>query len=344
MTTATQHPTPAHPSRDDRPDLNTRLIAEFIAVSPSSESTKLRYATQIGEFREWLAHPQTERTGSTALLAARRADIVRFIAYLASGDRYAAPRTVPDRSRVLSDSARKNYMSALHSFYKHLVTLELADKNPTEDVARPRVRVRPGVRLTAVELRRFLDAPGSPRDRVQAYLLAYTGCRLNEIRCLRWSDVDFNEGTLMVLGKRDKYRVVDIHSRLVPELRRWRMYQDARAERDPRVAQARSNPDADFVLLSRTGQQLSASAICKQIKRRATVAGLYVKSPKHGECRSAVSPHVLRRTLASLLLNDGHHLDAVADVLGHESVDTTRKHYAFSSNARRRATIEGLRI
>lgn len=344
MTIAKHNPFPSHPSRDERPDPNARLIAEFIAVSPSSESTKHRYATQIGEFRNWLSHPQNERSGSTSLLKARRPDIARFIAYLASGDRYAAPSTVPDPSRVLSDSARKNYMSALHSFYKHLLTLELVDKNPTEGVTRPRVRVRPGMRLTAAELRRFLDAPGSPRDRIQAYLLAYTGCRLNEIRCLRWCNVDFDEGTLLVLGKRDKYRAVDIHSRLLPELRRWRMYQDARAERDPRVAQARSNPDTDFVLLSRTGKQLSASAICKQIKRRATVAGLYVKSPKHGECRSAVSPHVLRRTLASLLLNDGHHLDAVADVLGHESVDTTRKHYAFSSNARRRATIEGLHI
>lgn len=59
----------------------------------------------------------------------------------------------------------------------------------------------------------------------------------------------------------------------------------------------------------------------------------------HGECRSQVSPHVLRRTFATLQLNDGQPLDAVADVLGHESVDTTRKHYAFSSNERRRATI-----
>ncbi len=74
------------------------------------------------------------------------------------------------------------------------------------------------------------------------------------------------------------------------------------------------------------------------VKRRATRAGLYVEEPMHGECRSRVSPHVLRRTFATLQLNDGQPLDAVADVLGHESVDT-REHYAFSSNERRRATI-----
>jgi site-specific recombinase XerD len=331
-------------SRDAMPDANARLIAEFIALSESTAHTRHRYATQVGEFAAWLAHPSTERTGSVALPKARRADVIRFLAYLASGARYAAPPTVRDRSVVLSDSARKNYLSALHSFYEHLISLELVDRNPSQGVKRPRVRVKPGLRLTAAELRRFLDAPGSPRDQVQAYLLAYTAARLNEIRCLRWRDLDFESGTLMLTGKGDKCRPVDIHPRLMPELRRWHLHEQARAERDAAVRLARTNPETDFVLLSRSGNQLSASAICKQIKRRATIAGLYVKTPKHGECRSAVSPHVLRRTFATLLLNDGHHLDAVADVLGHESVDTTRKHYAFSSNARRRATIEGLNV
>jgi integrase len=189
-----------------------------------------------------------------------------------------------------------------------------------------------------------VDAPGTPRERIVAYLLAYTACRLDEIRSLRWRDVDFEAATLLIHGKGDKYRVLDIHPHLMPELRRWRLRQDHLAGRDERLRLRRDNPDTDFVLVTRTAMQLSHSAIAKQIKRRATVAGLCVQSPRHKECRSAVSPHVLRRTFATLLLNDGHHLDAVADVLGHESVDTTRKHYAFTSNARRRATIEGFHV
>jgi len=98
------------------------------------------------------------------------------------------------------------------------------------------------------------------------------------------------------------------------------------------------------VLLSRTGRQLAPGAIAKQLKRRAARAGLYELEGKHREHRSRVSPHALRRTFATLLLNDGHHLDAVADVLGHSSVDTTRNHYAFSSNARRRRTIEAFDV
>jgi len=336
------NPNPA--ARGEMPERDRLLIGEYFAQSPSSNHTKHRYATQLGEFAAWLAHERTARRSAGGLLGVRRPDVVRFVAYLGGGDRYAAPSTVLDRAAVLSESARKNYLSALKSFYDYLLLVELVEKDPTHGVKRPKVRPRPGMRLTTAELRRFLDAPGSPRDRVQAYLLAFTACRVNEVRCLRWRDVDFDAGTLLVHGKRDKFRVLDIHPRLMPELRRWRNRQDAHAERDGALRAVRADPERDFVLVSRNGLQLSASAISKQVKRRATIAELYVKQSKHNECRSAISPHVLRRTFATTLLNDGHHLDAVADVLGHESVDTTRKHYAFSSNARRRATIEGFDV
>jgi len=111
-----------------------------------------------------------------------------------------------------------------------------------------------------------------------------------------------------------------------------------------RIRAIRANPDTDFVLVTTRGKQLAPSAIFKQLKRRASLAGLYALEPAHREYRSEISPHALRRTFATLLLNDGHHIDAVADVLGHSSIDTTRKHYAFSSNARRKATIEAFDV
>jgi hypothetical protein len=64
-----------------------------------------------------------------------------------------------------------------------------------------------------------------------------------------------------------------------------------------------------------------------------------VRIADDGTVTSAVSPHALRRTFATILLDQGHHIDAIADVLGHASIDATRQHYAFASTARRRATI-----
>ena len=76
----------------------------------------------------------------------------------------------------------------------------------------------------------------------------------------------------------------------------------------------------------------------------APVEPLVVLGMAHKEWRSEVTPHTLRRTFATILLNSGNPLDAVADVLGHESVDTTRRHYAFASDERRRQTIHSFEV
>lgn len=315
------------------------LITEFCVQADVTEATRIKYRTHLAEFSRWLQHPQTIATYCPGLATATQANVVRFMAYLLVGDRYAASAYCKPRT-ALAASSRKSVLGSLHAFYRYLVYVGLADRNPADGLPRPKQKPRPGLHLTADELRRLLDVRGSARERIQVYLLAYTAARAGEIRNLRWQDVDLAARTLALRTKGDRHRVVDIHPRLMSELRRWFLYVDHLAERNPALRAAMSDPDRDFVLLTRSGRQLSPSTIYKQLKRRAVRACLYELEPGHREHRSLVSPHTLRRTFATLLLNDGHHLDAVADVLGHESVDTTRKHYAFSSNARRRATIE----
>jgi len=326
----------------DCPD--RELIAEFIAQADVAKSTRVVYRAHLTEFGTWLAHPRTHRgAGPGSLLQARRADVARFMAYLQSGDRYAAAKS-PRHAKDPSPSTRKTFLASLRKLYRYLLTVELVDVDPTYGIDRPKVRTRPGLTLTAEQVRQLLDAEGTPRDRVQVYLLTFTAARTNEIRGLRWRDVNLDERVIGLHGKGDKYRTIDIHPRLMPELRRYRIWQQAQAEMNGAIRGALKEPETAFVLLSRTGRQLSGTAIYKQLMRRASLAGLFPLEMQHREHRSQVSPHALRRTFATLLLNEGHHIDAVADVLGHESVDTTRKHYAFSSNERRRTTIEGFDV
>jgi integrase len=149
----------------------------------------------------------------------------------------------------------------------------------------------------------------------------------------------------MLHGKGDKHRVISIHPRLMPELRRWYLGQEIDAIKHPKMTEARSNEETNFVLMTRNGNPPRSNGIAQQLKNRAVKAGLHVLEPsKRGNGRSRITPHSLRRTFATLLLNDGHHLDAVADVLGHVNLDTTRKHYAFSSSERMRATVEGFTV
>ncbi len=324
------------------PDQN--LIAEFIAQAEVAARTKDVYRAHLREFAAWLVHARTRRSSASAgLLDARRPDVARFMAYLQSGDRYAAAKS-PRHAKLPSPSTRKTFLASLRKFYRYLATVELVDADPTYGIDRPKVRTRPGLTLTAEQVRMLLDAKGTARDTAQIYLLAFTAARTNELRCLRWQDVNLDERVLTLHGKNDKYRIIDIHPRLAPELRRYRLWQTREAERNPQLREALSRPETAFVLLTRSGAQLCPNAIYKQLKRRAAKAGLFALDSQHREWRSEVSPHALRRTFATLLLNEGHHLDAVADVLGHESVDTTRKHYAFSSSERRRSTIEGFNV
>jgi len=189
-------------------------------------------------------------------------------------------------------------------------------------------------------VRALLDVlGGSQRERIQTFLLVYTAARTGELRRLRWSDIDFVHSTITLVGKRGKVRVVDVHPHLMAALRRWYLYQDHEAERNVALRRAKGDPATDFVLLTRTGKPVAKTVIAEQLKRRAVRAGVRVRITPTGEAATAVSPHALRRTFATILLDEGHHIDAIADVLGHSSIDTTRTHYAFASNARRRATI-----
>lgn len=321
---------------------NAALIDEFIAQAEVSERTRVKYRPHLLEFERWYRQAAGS-AGTGMLIDVRTGDVSRFMAYLRSGDRFA--RSGNHRAVAApAASTRKNILASLGSFYRYLTAVEVVTASPVSGVAAPKVNSKPGLCLTADDVRALLAVRGQPRERVQVFLLTFTGAREHEIRTLRWQDVDLQNQTLIVRGKGDKYRVIDIHPRLMSELRRWYLHQEDLAERNEAIRVAKSNPETDYVLMTRLGKPLSHSTIIKQLKRRAAKAGLYLHERPDGENVSAVHPHALRRTFGTLLLNDGHHLDAVADVLGHASVDTTRKHYAFSSNERRRETIHGFKV
>ncbi len=335
-------PRPTRP-HTDMPDDSRDLIDVILAEVEAADPTRVKYRAQLEEFARWLGDPRSvsdagERDGS--LRHATIGDVQRFMAYLRTAPRFAAPAATA--AGTLAPSTRKNYLSSLRSFYRYVHATRIVDHDPTIGVRTPKVRTKPGFRLDADELERLLDTPGSARERIQAYLMVFTAARAGELCALRWSDIDFPRQSIALHGKDGSHHTVDIHPRLMNELRRWYIHQQAHATTNPALKRALEDPECSFVLLSRTGRPLTPSAVCKQLKRRAAHAGLHALDPAHGEHRSLVSPHAIRRSVATLLLNTGHPLDAVADVLGHSRVDTTRKHYAFSSNHRRRTTIHSI--
>ena len=322
---------PIHQSDQD-------LVDEFVAQSNVATSTRYKYRVQLAEFARWLAIIRADDKHAH-LLATTPRDVARFMAYLETEDRFAA-RTVEQRTRALSASSRKSYLASIHSLYRYLVSMNVLTVDPSRAIRAPRVTLKRGLHLTEDELRVLLDAHGSARERIVTYLLAFTAARSGELRDLRWQDVDLEQRVIRLRGKRDKIRYVDIHPRLMVELRRWLIHQWSDADRYPAIRAAKADPETDLVLLTRNGTPVPPASIAKQIKARAARAGLHARDPEQSPYNASdVSPHALRRTFATILLNQGHPIDAVADVLGHASLDTTRSHYAFSNDARRRATI-----
>ena len=321
-------------------DASKLLIAEFAEQADVTATTRMKYRAHLTELLAWLNHATTrnDNSGPVQLVDVSPGDLHRYMAYLRGKDRYAA--VVHHRVRgELSASARKNHLSSIHSFFRYLRDVRVIANDPSTSIKAPRIPRRPGISLTTDEVRRILDAPGTPRERIQAYLLAYTAARTEEIQHLRWHDIDFTKATITIHGKYDKLRIIDIHPRLMSELRRWYIYQEDDADRNPAIRAAKSDPEHDLVLLTRLGNPVPKGLIARQLKNRAARADVHVRENGGRDNRSAVSPHALRRTFATLLLDQGHHIDAIADVLGRASVDTTRQHYAYGSDARRRATL-----
>lgn len=327
------------------------LIAEFAGAVNLAQTTRHKYERCIWEFKDFLAGWRIE-----SVRDAHRRDVRRFIQWL-SGDETASPLLVPalpehgrraPRNPPLSASTCKGHLSALRAFYRFCLDNELGLRHhdPTVNLRAPRVVHRPGLTLTADELQRLLDAPGSERDRIQAYLFVFTAQRAGALRELRWRDVRWEEQELVFSGKGDKLNVVSIHDELLGALSRWWRIVRDEAETNALVASALNDDQTAYVLLTRNGRPVTVQTLGKQVKWRAARCGLRLHNNGgvHYENKSHVHPHALRRSWATLQRRRGVPLEDIADVLAHASTDTTRKHYAFPPSETKTKTVKSFSL
>lgn len=157
------------------------LIAEFGAMCGKARTTRHKYERCLAEFSHFLA-----RFGNRGVVLAERRDVVKFLAWLDGNNRGALPlHQVGDPPRTpLSASTRKGYLSALRAFYFYCLHMEYVEHDPTAGIRAPKVVHQRGLTLRAEELQAFLDAPGTERDRIQAYLFVFTAQRAGALRDL----------------------------------------------------------------------------------------------------------------------------------------------------------------
>ncbi len=210
----------------------------------------------------------------------------------------------------LKETSQCRLISGIKAFYKYLVMENVIDTNPAELLQMPKTnRKLPDV-LNITEIDALLNGidlslPNGHRNRAMLETLYSSGLRVSELISLKISNLHAEVGFLKVVGKGDKERIVPIGSFA---LRHIDLY--VKGERKAVVQDKKS---ADFLFLSRYGRPLSRVMIFLLIKQFAQQANI----------EKSISPHVLRHSFATHLIEGGADLRAVQEMLGHESITTT---------------------
>jgi integrase/recombinase XerD len=159
------------------------------------------------------------------------------------------------------------------------------------------------------------------RNRAIIEVLYSCGLRVSELILLRLSDLFLDEGYIRVVGKGNKERIVPISSRAVKELELWFVYRNEMFIK---------RGEEDYVFLGRRGAHLTRTMILLIIKRQAAEAGI----------KKTISPHTLRHSFATSLLEGGADLRAIQAMLGHEHIVTTEIYTHMDMSVLRQEILE----
>jgi integrase/recombinase XerC/integrase/recombinase XerD len=254
----------------------------------AAERTRKAYAVDLGQFVEW--------AGERVPGEIRHRDVRRYAAGL-SGEG-AAPATV----------ARK--LAAIRGLFDFLVRTERIGQNPADLVSSPKREEKLPKVLTAEQVRTLLEripahTPLELRDRAMLELAYSCGLRCEEIVNLDLGALDFETEQLRVLGKGSKERLLPVGEPAQQALRRY-------VERGRHALSA--DPREQALFLSKSGRRLSNSDVTRRL-------ALWVRE---AALAAGVSPHSLRHSFATHLLEGGADLRTIQELLGHASISTTQ--------------------
>jgi integrase/recombinase XerC/integrase/recombinase XerD len=254
----------------------------------AAERTRRAYAVDLGQFVEW--------AGDRNPGELRHRDVRRYAAGLSSAG--AAPATV----------ARK--LAAIRGLFDFLVRTERVGQNPADLVSSPKREEKLPQVLSAEQMRTLLEGipartPLELRDRAMLELAYSCGLRCEEIVNLDLGALDFETEQLRVLGKGSKERILPVGEPAQRALRRY-------IERGRHALVA--DPRESALFLSKSGRRLSNSDVTRRL-------GLWVRE---AALAAGVSPHSLRHSFATHLLEGGADLRVIQELLGHASISTTQ--------------------
>ena len=273
---------------------------------------------------EFLAFLSVERGRSPRTIEAYRRDLRRYRDHLASRGvslAEAGPDDVAEFVRglqheELAPSSVTRMLVAVRGLHRFLAAEGERGDDPTADVEIPRIPRGLPKALSVEQVSRLMDSVAGDdavarRDRAVLEVLYGTGCRVSEAGSLSLADVDLHNGLVRVTGKGAKERIVPVGRGAADALSRW-LSPGGRGEFEPKQWARRG--DAEAVFLNRRGGRLGRQGLWLMVRRHGDAAGL----------AHLLTPHVLRHSCATHMLDGGADIRTVQEMLGHASISTTQ--------------------
>ena len=300
----------------------------------------------INHLKAFLQYLALNRNASVHTVRAYDSDLTQFLAYAAAGagvkvrdvapkqlDRLALRGVLGDlhkHGRSRASAARK--LAAARTFLRYLRREGLIDDDPGALVATPKREIRMPAHLSEDEMSALIESPAGDtllarRDRAILELFYASGLRLSELAGLDVDDVNLSAKMVRVLGKGGKERIVPFNSSAAKAVREYLKDQDARSAASvslsldgPRGRQA-DRRRCDPLFVNYRGGRLTVRSVDRLVRR-------YVAA---SSTRMGISPHALRHSFATHLLQRGADLRVIQELLGHARLSTTQRYTHVNS-------------
>lgn len=279
-------------------------------------------------FRLYEYYLKIECAMSPNTVASYISDLTAFFSAVGKEPKDVVPEDIISyfaETTALSKRSQARVLSSLHSFYKWMIMEGEMTDNPSDAIEAPKLgKYLPAV-LSVEEVDRLiaavdLDSAFGKRDRAMLETLYGLGLRVSELISLRISSIWTEQGFVSVIGKGDKQRLVPLGGMARDAIRDYLEVRGPAADRE----------SSDILFLNRFGRALTRIAVFKMIKAYAVKAGI----------SKEISPHTLRHSFATHLIENGADLRAVQEMLGHESILTTEIYTHIDSSTWQRNILE----
>lgn len=269
-----------------------------------SKNTVASYANDLDKYYLFL-----KKRNISSVSKITKKDILDYLEYLSK--------------EGISTTSIARKLTTIKNFHSFLYQREFIDSDVASSIERPKLRKALPKVLTIEEVDRLLDVPLNTifdyRDKAMLELMYATGLRVSELLNLTLNDIDFENCIVRCMGKGKKERIIPIGEYVLDSMKKY-------LEKRPKLYLMKRD---DHLFLNNHGKGLSRSSFFKMIKKRLKICNINID----------ISPHTLRHSFATHMIEHGSDLRVVQELLGHSDISTT-KIYTHISNQKVRTDYE----